>query len=194
MEVCFFFLTWDGNTFQYLRNFRRIKNIFIPNLIGKHNVGQIHHPLKSLEASCWLLFALLIWSFSERWEIDESVTETLALRLRNNRAFHEFCRAACQSFDRAALKNIQQLLWVLKTLGGVTLNNQGALDLSSGAALRSQNGQRLSWWRLAGAIWCCWGINVWAQPGKAASLPTPIPRSSLNQRLGFHRNGTWRWK
>lgn len=137
------------------RNFPRINNIFIPNLIGKHNVGQIHHPLKSLEASCWLWFPLLIWSFSGRWEIDEAVTEPLVPSLRNNRAFHECCRAACQSFGRAALKNIQQLLGVLKSLGGVTLNIQGALDLSSGAELRSQNGQRLSWWRLAGAIWCC---------------------------------------
>lgn len=110
-------LGWEYFSLLF-RNFPRINNIFIPNLTGKHNVGQIHHPLKSLEASCWLLFPLLIWSFSGRWEIDEAVTETLVLSLRNNRAFHECCRAACQSFGRAALKNIQQLLGVLKSLGG----------------------------------------------------------------------------
>lgn len=154
MDVCLPALGWEYFSLLF-RNFPRINNIFIPNLIGKHNVGQIHHPLKSLEASCWLWFPLLIWSFSGRWEIDEAVTEPLVPSLRNNRAFHECCRAACQSFGRAALKNIQQLLGVLKSSGGVTLNIQGALDLSSGAELRSQNGQRLSWWRLAGAIWCC---------------------------------------
>lgn len=53
------------------------------------------------------------------------------------------------------------------------------------SSLKSQNGQRWSWWRLAVAICCCWGITVWAQPGKAASCPPPSPAPRWTGGLDF---------
>lgn len=65
-------LGWD---FSESQKFPVDWKFFLTHLNGKCNVGQIHHPLKLLEASRLLLLSLLAWSFPKQHKMHESIAE-----------------------------------------------------------------------------------------------------------------------